>query len=421
MADIEGLGVSAAFVRELRGALNHLYDWAELRNSLLLPLFGLEHKEDPPTALRRLLASAIDALKPAPQVSLKARAWRTHKLLYARYTEQLTQMETAADLGLSIRHLRREESLAVETLAAYLWDQYDLAARWQGTPSRAEDGAAPKETPSQAEELDWLERALPNEPVDVDMLLEKVLNLLRPLAQSSDVRVEYRPPDRALRSVLQAAPVRQALLTVSTMAVRFARGGCVRLEALSNGAAIRIEIDALGRSGPPPLADEDRERLQVARRLIELSQGSLEIRPRTGDVGTFRAVVALPATEQVPVLVIDDNKDTLQLLGRYLSNSPYHFTGTADPEQAVHLASELGPRVIVLDVMLPGIDGWELLGRLREHPRLRGVPIVVCSIVPQEQLAQALGAAGFIPKPVDRNGFLAALDQQCASWAKAPH
>jgi CheY-like chemotaxis protein len=70
------------------------------------------------------------------------------------------------------------------------------------------------------------------------------------------------------------------------------------------------------------------------------------------------------------------------------------------------------PKIIVLDVMMPGINDWELLGQLREHPRLREIPIIVCTILPLEQLALLLGAAAFLRKPVSRELFLQALDRQ---------
>jgi CheY-like chemotaxis protein len=111
------------------------------------------------------------------------------------------------------------------------------------------------------------------------------------------------------------------------------------------------------------------------------------------------------------VLVVDDNADTLQLLQRYLSNSRYRFNGTSDPQQALQLAEELAPKAILLDVMLPDVDGWELLGRLNEYPETSDVPVVVCTILPQEQLALSLGAAAFIPKPVSRSELLATLDR----------
>jgi len=119
----------------------------------------------------------------------------------------------------------------------------------------------------------------------------------------------------------------------------------------------------------------------------------------------------LPPAEQAPVLAIDDNADTLKLYERYLSGSQYRLIGTPDPRQALSLAEQFDPAAILLDVMLPGMDGWELLGRLREHPLTAGVPVIVCTILPQEQLALALGAAAFIRKPVTREALLAVLDQ----------
>jgi len=64
----------------------------------------------------------------------------------------------------------------------------------------------------------------------------------------------------------------------------------------------------------------------------------------------------------------------------------------------------------LLDVMLPGVDGWELLGRLREHPQLKGLPVIVSTILPQESLAMALGAAAFLCKPVTQEAFLQTLN-----------
>jgi CheY-like chemotaxis protein len=72
----------------------------------------------------------------------------------------------------------------------------------------------------------------------------------------------------------------------------------------------------------------------------------------------------------------------------------------------------------VLDVMMPEQDGWTLLGQLREHPTTRGVPIIVCTILPQEQLALTLGAAEFIRKPVSRKTLLSALDRQADQLLK---
>ena len=125
----------------------------------------------------------------------------------------------------------------------------------------------------------------------------------------------------------------------------------------------------------------------------------------------FAAEVMLPVSEEIAVLIVDDNTDTLTLLERYLAGSRYHFIGCANPREVLALAADVDPEVIILDVMLPEIDGWELLGRLREHPQTGATPIIVCSILPQEEFALTLGAIEFLRKPVSRETLLATLDR----------
>jgi CheY-like chemotaxis protein len=148
----------------------------------------------------------------------------------------------------------------------------------------------------------------------------------------------------------------------------------------------------------------------MAHQLIGLLGGTLEISPVQGREQVPAVTLVLSVAQQITVLMIDDNADTLQLFERRLSESRYRFIGARDPEQALDLAEEMAPQIILLDVMLPDVDGWELLGRLREHPATRDAPILICTILPQEQLALTLGAAAFIRKPVSREALLSALD-----------
>lgn len=160
---------------------------------------------------------------------------------------------------------------------------------------------------------------------------------------------------------------------------------------------------------PARSSRDDAASLDLARQLAELCGGRLA---HAGDEEPFDARLTLPSIEQLPVLVIDDNADTLQLLRRYAAGTRYHLATTQDPAQALSLADKVLPRIIVLDVMMPRVDGWKVLAQLRQHPSTGHTPIVVCTILPQEEMAFALGASGFIRKPVTRQAFLAALDRQ---------
>jgi len=103
--------------------------------------------------------------------------------------------------------------------------------------------------------------------------------------------------------------------------------------------------------------------------------------------------------------------DALQMLSRYAASTRYHVITLNDPEQAVKLAESSHPKAIVLDVMMPHVDGWELFQRLRQNPSTARIPIIVCTILAQKELALLLGANGFLRKPVSRQTFLSTLDQ----------
>jgi CheY-like chemotaxis protein len=77
------------------------------------------------------------------------------------------------------------------------------------------------------------------------------------------------------------------------------------------------------------------------------------------------------------------------------------------------------PDIIVLDLMLPDVDGWQLLAELHEHPASRDIPLIVCSVVREEDLALALGATTYLPKPVQCHQLIAALDQTTLMRAAA--
>jgi CheY-like chemotaxis protein len=115
--------------------------------------------------------------------------------------------------------------------------------------------------------------------------------------------------------------------------------------------------------------------------------------------------------EGVSVLVVDDSPEIIHLLQRYTTGTRYHVTGLEDPEQVFQAIESSGARLIVLDVMMPKIDGWELLGRLRQHPLTQHIPVIILSILAQEELALSLGARALVVKPVTQEKFLAVMDQ----------
>jgi CheY-like chemotaxis protein len=277
------------------------------------------------------------------------------------------------------------------------------------------DDAAPDETGQAADreaELARLAKELPTEPVALCDIVAKVQETLQPLLRAIAVSLRCHAPDSLPALAVQETAARQAFLHLATLAARCVPGGRVRIEgdARPTSAEAHVQIEAL-RATVADIHHISEGDLALARRLVEIAGGEFTCRLDADAQAPFLAEIRLPLAAQIPVLAVDDNSDTLALLRRYLTGTPYRFTGTTDPAAVLPLAGEINPAAIIVDIMLPGMDGWELLGRLRQIPKLEGVPVIVSTVLPYEQLASTLGAAEFLPKPVSREALLSALDR----------
>jgi CheY-like chemotaxis protein len=403
-------------VTELRSALRNLYDPDELRENILIrSLVGNlnENAADIP----HILIAAIEVLKPDSKSSLQSDAWRIYHTLSSRYIQQFQQREVAKELGLSLRQIRRQDNLAIRALGEYLWSHYNLENQAipdipVSTRHEVKIKSETDESSGQEEELDWLEKSQAAESVDIDEFILGVLNTGLSLARTLDVRLVYETTGNHTRLFIPLTTTRQALLAVLSAIIPDARGGQINLEVRVDPSLLTILIlPAPEDTREITLEIERNENYEIARRLVRLSGGDLEITAPPGHPQSSQVNIKIPTRKQRAVLVIDDNADTLHLFERYLNILGYTFVGTPNPEEAIDLAVKNSPCLILLDVMLPGVDGWELLARLREHPVIRRIPVVVSTILPQEQLALALGAADFVRKPISQAGLLALLDR----------
>jgi CheY-like chemotaxis protein/transcriptional regulator with XRE-family HTH domain len=394
----------------LRDALNHLQDPSYLRRSPLAALFGVANRSDTPPVLRRILIETVESLEPAADASPESRAWRIYESVFYRYVEGFSQEDVADQLGISVRQLRREQRAAFEAMVYNLCEQFDVEPRWPQEADAEIDVQMATKNAVLNEELAWLKDAPPERPTDLSQTLPAVVDLVQPLAAQYDAHLQVVMDDSLPFLTLDPVAFRQILLNLLSVAISGASGNSVTLSARPISWEVEIKI-AGKRTSSQLLAASDSKQasLDIAQRLTELCGGRLAV---SADELAFNATLILPALEQLPVLAIDDNASTLQLLQRYTTGTRYRLIGTRAPEKALGLAEKFSPQVIVLDVMMPCSDGWEILGRLRQHPLTNHVPVVVCTILAQEELAFSLGASAFLCKPVTRQEFLAVLDQQ---------
>mgnify|MGYP001065345505 CR=1 FL=1 len=108
-------------------------------------------------------------------------------------------------------------------------------------------------------------------------------------------------------------------------------------------------------------------------------------------------------------LVVDDEPNIRALIEVTLQMEGFETVSVADGISALELAATRRPDVITLDVMMPGMDGWEVLQRLRTNPKTSDLNIIVCSIFNDPELAYSLGARLLLPKPLNSVRFFEAL------------
>jgi len=125
----------------------------------------------------------------------------------------------------------------------------------------------------------------------------------------------------------------------------------------------------------------------------------------------WMASIHIPAVRDRVVLVIDDNEDSVEVFRRHVMGHPYAIHVAHDGAEALELVPQLLPDIITLDIMMPGLDGWETLQRLRALPEARTIPILICSVLNEPHLATMLDATAVLPKPFTQGALLACLER----------
>ncbi len=400
--------------RLVRSALAHLYDYAYLQNHPLAAMVDAGSSLDQVTRaqkLRRLLLDCIEALRSQEQAGAPAEeAARAHSILTYRYVDGVPIEEIAAKRALSERQAYRELEKGVMAVARILRDKMlagegEHKERIAVLPPAAPTLDDPLQT-AQAE-VARLRQAVNTEPLNLRDVLLGVQEMLAPISARTGIRIELLTPAPWPQVVADRVMLRQALLNLLTHALNAVVQGNLEVTVSGSQGRLLLRIAEV----PHPTRTRPRT-LQaavgplVAQALLEAQGGRLSTRDGEGH---WLAEISLPLAGQVSILVIDDNVDLVALLQRYLAGHEVNVVGATDAEEALRLAEEMQPRLVTLDVMMPGLDGWEVLQRLKGSATTRDIPVVICSVLHEPELAQTMGASDYIAKPVRQTDLLETL------------
>jgi PAS domain S-box-containing protein len=292
------------------------------------------------------------------------------------------------------------------------------------------------------------------ENFNVSQVVNDVVNTIQPLLLKKENRLIMElDPDSGFITA-DVTKVRQSLFNLLSNASKFTEKGNIYLrvwrdnELGSEKINIQVEDTGIGMT-PDQLsrlfqafsqADASTTRkyggtglgLAITRRFCQMMGGDISVDSSPGKGSTFTirlpAVVAEvkpepgmailtplgeAATERNRVLVIDDDPIIFNLLERTLNKEGYRVTWASSGLDGLVYARNYSPDVIILDVMMPGMDGWTVLSQLKSDPQLTSIPVIMLTILDDKNLGFALGASEYLTKPIDRERLLAALEKHC--------
>ncbi len=396
-----------AFIDQLRALLPHLEDNSYYQANPLIErlvppqVLGAQQRIH---ALRAIIRECIAEMRPTQDTPLRSAKARSYSTLSLRYVDGLTPQEMARELAISERQCYRDLRQAELDLAALLWARVRRPAPLAPTPP---ENLSPAEIVRREAERLHLDVA----ETSIQDLVQSAISSVGRLSQQYGLRVETNMPEEPILLFTDRLLAKQVLLNTLSCALQNAKPRSV-LHVLAGEQDERAKVEV--RYAPDEPLRQLPQPMTAAAELAARLNGRWFVQTSTDR--EVRITLLLGPLNQTTVLVIDDNEGLVELFQRYAEIAQANgdvgalrIVGAADGYEGLRLAEELAPNIIMLDVMMPQQDGWDVLAQLQSRACTQQIPVIVCSVLNDPELALSLGAAGFLAKPVSQRQFLNAL------------
>lgn len=268
-------------------------------------------------------------------------------------------------------------------------------------------------------------------------MMNDVATTVVPLIEKNGNRIAVRQADDLGSMRADVTKVRQILLNLLSNASKFTEKGEIGLTGRREGREIVLEVRDSGIGLSPEQcarlfeafaqAEASTSKkyggtglgLAISRQFCRMMGGDITVTSELGKGSTFTIrmpdeVLPIPEVRPLPplvlaggdgplILVIDDDPASRELVQRHLTKAGYRTEGAADGLTGLRMARELRPAAIMLDVVMPQMDGWSVLSALKADPDLADIPVIMATILDEKPLGLALGASDYLTKPVDRD------------------
>jgi signal transduction histidine kinase/CheY-like chemotaxis protein len=281
------------------------------------------------------------------------------------------------------------------------------------------------------------------ENVSVDEVVRDVTSTVKPLVEKNGNSLAVDVEAGFSTIWADAQKLRQCLLNLLSNASKFTDKGTISLAVKRDGERICFGVTDTGIGMTPEQvaklfqpftqADSSTSRkyggtglgLALTKTFCEMMGGTVQVTSEMGKGSTFTIFLPMspparpevaPTTqsvrpEQRPILVIDDDPNTQELMSRVLGKEGFPVVSALSGDEGLRLAREIQPAAITLDIVMPGMDGLKVLETLESDPATRGIPVIIISMTDDRDRGFALGAAEFMTKPVDWDRLVSVLSR----------